>query len=113
MPYHHKAGQPDYGTGKKNLGIYLTGLIICSILTLAAFGTVMANALTKWQTFAIIYSAACIQFLVQIVCFLRLNTQTEQGRINVMSFIFTGVILGSIVVGSIWIMWNCNFNMMY
>lgn len=105
------ATQPDYGTGQKKLGVYLIGLAGCIILTLVAFGAVMFNVFTKWQVFAIIYAAACIQFLVQVVCFLRLNTETEQGRTNVMSIIFTFIILISIVAGSLWIMWNVNYNM--
>ena len=110
---HHEAAQPDYGTGKKKLGVYVIGLIICTFLTLIAFGAMMTNQLSKQAQFVIIYSAAIIQFLVQLICFLRLNTQTEQGKNNVLSFIFTGVILISIVIGSLWIMWNVNYNMMY
>jgi cytochrome o ubiquinol oxidase operon protein cyoD len=111
--HQHKASRPDYGTGKKKLGVYVVGVIICSVLTLIAFGIVMANTFPKWEVFTIVYSAACIQLLVQVICFLRLNIQTEQGKINVMSVLFTGVILGSIVIGSLWIMWNINYNMMY
>lgn len=109
---HHEA-QPDYGTGQKKLGIYLIGVIGCSILTLVSFWTVMVGKYSKWEMFTVIYLSACIQFFVQLVCFLRLNTQTEQGRTNVMSLIFTGVILTSIIIGSLWIMWNLNYNMMH
>ncbi len=108
----HEANQSDFGTGRKTLGIYITGVILCSILVLIAFGAVMTNALPKWETFTIIYCAAIIQLFVQVVCFLRLNIKTEQGKINVMSFIFTGVILFVIVLGSIWIMWNVSYNVM-
>lgn len=109
----YQANQPDYGTGQKKLGIYLIGFVICSILTLLSFWAVMSQEFVKWETFAIIYIAACIQLFVQLICFLRLNIQTEQARTNVMTIIFTGVILTSIVVGSLWIMWNLNFNMMH
>lgn len=105
--------QPDYGTGKKTLGVYLLGVISCVLLTLIAFGAVMANTLPKWQVLSIIFVAASIQLLVQVICFLRLNIQTEQAKINVMVILFTGVILLSILAGSLWIMWNCNYYMMY
>lgn len=111
--HHHEEKQPDYGTGKKKIGIYVIGLISCVILTLIAFGTIMSNAFTKGEAFIIIYAAACIQFLVQIICFLRLNTETEQGKNNVLSFLFTGVILVAIIIGSLWIMWNVNYYMMF
>lgn len=111
--HYHKDSQPDFGTGKKTLTIYIVGLIICSVLTLIAFGTVMANELPKRMILTIIYAAACIQFLVQLICFLRLHVQTEQGKNNVMSFLFTMIILVTIVIGSLWIMWNVNYNMMF
>jgi len=110
---HHDDEVIDYGTGQKKLSIYIIGIILCSILTIIAFWAVMSGHFSKLATFVIIYSAACIQFLVQLVCFLRLNTQTPQGRTNVMSLVFTGVILVSIIVGSLWIMWNLDYNMMH
>lgn len=108
---HHDVSQPDYGTGQKKLGMYLLGFISCSILTLIAFWAVMSERFSKMEVLTIIYTAACVQFLVQVICFLRLNTQTEQGRNNVMSLLFTGVILISILAGSLWIMWNLTFYM--
>lgn len=110
---HNDIAQPDYGTGQKKLSVYLAGVISCIILTLAAFGTVMAGTFSKTQSFLIIYLAACIQFIVQLVCFLRLNTQTEQGKMNVMAFVFTGIILLCVVFGSLWIMWNLKFYMLH
>ncbi|MBV9576847.1 MAG: cytochrome o ubiquinol oxidase subunit IV, partial [Gammaproteobacteria bacterium] len=104
--------QPDYGTGKKKLSVYLMGLIICAILTLIAFSAVMMTSFAKPILYLIIFSAAVIQFLVQVIFFLRLNLQTPQGQTNVMSLIFTGVILTSILAGSLWIMWNVNYYMM-
>ena len=109
---HHQADQPDFGTGHKKLGIYVTGIISCAFLTVIAFWAVMSGTFTHFQTFMIIYSAACVQFLVQLFCFLRLNTQTEQSRTNVMAIIFTGIILTSIIVGSLWIMSNLHYFMM-
>lgn len=111
MSHHHEVTQPDYGTGQKTLGIYLIGIISCAILTVIAFWAVMSGKFTQWGMFTIIYSAAIVQFLVQLICFLRLNTKTEQGKMNVMSFIFSMVILICIVIGSLWIMWNMNYYM--
>lgn len=110
--HHEDVSQPDFGTGQKKLSIYVIGFILCSALTLIAFGVVMANVFPKQEVYTIIFSAACIQLLVQVLCFLRLNTETQQGRNNVMSFIFTIVILISIIMGSLWIMWNMKYYMM-
>ena len=105
--------QPDFGTGQKKLGIYLVGLLICTALTLLAFWTVMSQRFSAKETFVIIYAAACIQFVAQLICFLRLNTHTEQSRTNVLSLVFTGVVLITIIVGTLWIMWNLNYYMMH
>ena len=105
--------QPDFGAGQKKLGIYLAGLIGCSLLTLLAFFVVISNQFSKPIIFIIIYSAACLQLIIQLICFLRLDTETEQGKTNVLSFVFTGVILMCIVIGSLWIMSNLNYNMLH
>jgi cytochrome o ubiquinol oxidase operon protein cyoD len=110
---HHGMSETDYGTGQKKLGIYLIGFISCTVLTLFSFWSVMSQRFSKLEVLVLILSSACIQFLVQVVFFLRLTTQTEQGRTNIMSFLFTGVILISIIVGSLWIMWNLNYYMMH
>lgn len=102
----------DFGTGDKKLGVYVKGLIACTVLTLLSFWAVMMGDLTRLQTFVIIYASAIVQFLVQLVCFLRLNTVTPQGKNNVVALLFTGVILIAIIAGSLWIMWNLNFFMM-
>ncbi len=109
--HHHDLSQPDYGTGQKKLGIYVFGFITCSILTLISFWAVMSETFAKNDILIIIFISAIIQFIVQVVCFLRLNTQTEQGRMNVMSLLFTGVILVAVIAGSLWIMWNLAYFM--
>jgi cytochrome o ubiquinol oxidase operon protein cyoD len=87
--------------------------VLCAALTLLAFWSVMSGNFSKGQCFAIIYSAAIVQFFVQLICFLRLNLQTEQARLNVISIVYTGVILTSIIIGSLWIMWNLGYNMLH
>ncbi|MDR6355358.1 cytochrome o ubiquinol oxidase subunit IV [Pseudomonas psychrotolerans] len=49
--------------------------------------------------------------LVHLYFFLHLNTSEEQ-RWNVISFGFTVVIVGIVVVGSLWIMYHMHHNMM-
>lgn len=102
---------PDYGTGQKKLSIYVVGVVLCVILTLISFWVVSVEQLSHAQILTVIYLSAIAQFFVQVVCFLRLNLHTEQARMNVLSLIFTGVILLCVVAGSLWIMWNLNYFM--
>ncbi|MGU4809126.1 hypothetical protein MAY79_30290, partial [Escherichia coli] len=39
------------------------------------------------------------------------NTKSDEGC-NMTAFVFTVLIIAILVVGSIWIMWNLNYNMM-
>ncbi len=46
-----------------------------------------------------------------LVYFLHMNSKSDEGW-NLTAFIFTVIIIAIVVVGSIWIMWNLNYNMM-
>lgn len=102
----------DYGIGKKKLGIYSLGIVLCIILTLIPFYVVMHSVFSVKNNFIVIYVAAILQLLVQVKCFVRLNTTTQQSKMNFMSFLFTLVILAVVIGGSLWIMWNLDYNMM-
>lgn len=104
---------PDFGTGEKKLKVYILGMMICVVLTLISFGVVTLDTLSTGQIFAIIFISAVLQFFVQVIFFLRLNTETSQGRLNVMVLLFTGIILLCIIAGSLWIMWNLHYYMMH
>jgi len=110
---HNEISESDYGAGEKKIGLYFIGFISCSVLTLFSFWSVMSQRFSKLEVLTLILCSALIQFLVQVIFFLRLTTQTQQGRTNIMTFLFTGVILTSIICGSLWIMWNLNYYMMH
>lgn len=97
--------------GQKTLKSYLTGFILCIALTLSAFACVQYHFFTPSQTYLALGALAVIQLLVQVICFLRLNT-SEEGRWNSISFIFTILIILVLVAGSLWIMYNLNYYMM-
>jgi cytochrome o ubiquinol oxidase operon protein cyoD len=108
---HHDI-ESDYGLGKKRLGIYSMGVLFCLILTIIPFYTVMHGSFELKQLFHLMYGCAIIQLLVQVKCFLNMNTKTPQAQYNTMSFIFTLLIILVLVGGSMWIMYHLNANMM-
>ncbi len=108
-----KAIEPEYGTGKKNIKSYVIGLLLCIILTLIPFHIVMQRTLAHSTILWVLLISALLQFWVQAKCFLRLNSKTVQGNYNVLSFVFAIVVVGVLVVGSMWIMYHLNFNMMH
>lgn len=104
--------EQSYGTGKKKISVYLTGIILCVVFTLIPFMVVIHDdKFSETLIYSVIFISAIIQFIAQVICFLRLNTKNEQGRMNVLSFALTIIILAVIVAGSLWIMWSLGYNM--
>ena len=58
-----------------------------------------------------ITALAVAQLFAQVIFFLRLNV-TKEGQWNSMPFVFTFLIVGVLVGGSLWIMYNLDVNMM-
>ncbi len=108
----NSATENDYGLGKKKLGVYSLGIALSLLFTIIAFGLVMYPMFSVKTTYCTIFICATLQFIVQVRCFLNMNTKTPQAQYNVMSFIFSIVILAVVVGGSMWIMYHLNINMM-
>lgn len=110
---HNDLDQLDVsGLGKKTLPIYLLGFVLSLVLTAMAFFVVAfrwGDPIHLYLTVAIL---ALIQLFVQVVCFLRLNASPE-ARWNLVSFVFTIVVVLVLVGGSMWIMYNLNYNMVH
>lgn len=89
---------------------YSIGFVLCVILTLIPFGAVMSEAFTQSTSILIIVITAILQIYVQLVFFLHMDNSSEQ-RWNLIAFIFSLVIIGIVVGGSIWIMTELNYYM--
>jgi cytochrome o ubiquinol oxidase operon protein cyoD len=90
---------------------YIIGFILSLILTLAAYFMVVEDVATGMTIILILGVLALVQMVVQLVFFLHLGEEVGP-RYKLASFLFMGGILLIIVVGSIWIMDNLNYNMM-
>ncbi|MGP1939544.1 MAG: cytochrome o ubiquinol oxidase subunit IV [Arsenophonus sp. ET-DL9-MAG3] len=90
---------------------YLIGFILSLILTVIPFLIVMNNTISYYATLWIIISAAIIQILVHLIYFLHMNASLN-GNWNLIAFLFTILIISIIVIGSLWIMYHININMM-
>ena len=108
---HSEVTEPEYGTGKKSLSVYFSGFFACLLLTFVPFLAVLEHRILKSELFFIIFITAIMQFFVQVICFLRLNAKTTQGKVNILSFFFTIIVLFILVGGSAWIMFHVNYNM--
>ncbi len=97
---------------QKTFGAYITGLILCVVLTLMAFGIVDKRPFDTGGLYIAVSVLAVIQFIVQCICFLRLNAGAE-GRWNLLPFLFSIFVIAVLVGGSLWIMYNLNYFMMH
>ena len=104
------AGTEAMGHG--SMKSYLTGFVLAALLTAVPFWLVMTGALGSVQaTVAAIFLMAGAQMIVHVVCFLHVNRAAEGGW-TLVALIFTSVLLLILIVGSLWIMYHLNSNMM-
>lgn len=104
----------DHGDthGHGSMKSYLVGFVLSVVLTAVPFWLVMANpGVGPGVVAALIIIFAVAQILVHTVCFLHVNTEAEGGW-TLLAYIFTGVIVLITILGSLWIMYHLNTNMM-
>src|SRR5690348_8993633 len=108
---HHEA-KIEQVSGQKTIQSYVIGFVLCVILTLMAFALVEMRLLTDANLYIALAMLAMAQLFVQSICFLRLNASSE-GRWNLLPYLFTILIIAIFVGGSLWIMYNLNYNMVH
>jgi len=104
---HHHDHDEAHGSRKG----YWIGFALSVVLTAIPFWLVMTMTLTKQATALIIMAFAAVQMLVHIVFFLHMNRRAEGGW-SIMALLFTVVIIGIALSGSLWVMYHMNSNMM-
>ncbi|HEX5933243.1 MAG TPA: cytochrome o ubiquinol oxidase subunit IV [Pseudorhizobium sp.] len=91
---------------------YMIGFWLSVVLTAIPFWLVMGEVVdSKMLTAFLVMGLAVVQIVVHMVCFLHMNPRSEGGW-TMMALIFTIVIVGIALVGSLWVMHHLNVNMM-
>ncbi len=90
---------------------YSVGFILSILLTVAAYFSVVNQLLPGRTLVALIVGLAVTQLLVQLLFFLHLGRESKP-RWNVMVLLFMLVVIGILVIGSLWIMYNLDYHMM-
>ncbi|CAG2131548.1 hypothetical protein LMG19282_00513 [Cupriavidus campinensis] len=94
------------------LGGYLTGFVLSVFLTAIPFWLVMGDVFDKTSTTAaVILLLGAVQIVVHMIFFLHMNARSEGGW-NMLSLIFTLVLVVITLAGSLWVMFHLNSNMM-
>lgn len=94
---------------------YSVGFLSSIVLTVLAYAIVVHDIFKDvWSpgVIAVVLSVlASIQLVIQLLFFLHLSEESKP-RWKLLSFIFAFIILGIIVFGSLWIMFDLNSRMM-
>ena len=91
---------------------YLTGFALSVVLTAIPFWLVMSGAIADKQAVALVVMAfAAVQIVVHMVFFLHMDTRAQGGWI-MLALIFTLIMVAIGLVGSLWVMYHLNVNMM-
>jgi cytochrome o ubiquinol oxidase operon protein cyoD len=90
---------------------YLIGFALSVVLTAIPFWLVMTMPLSPGATAAIIMGFAVAQIVVHMVFFLHMTPKAEGGW-SLISLVFTIIVLGIALAGSLWVMHHLNTNMM-
>lgn len=101
---HHEAAHGTFGS-------YAIGFVLSILFTLTPYYLVTHKVLTGSVMVITLIGFAILQLLVQLVFFLHLGRESKP-RWNIMLLLFAGLVVLIVVVGSLWIMNNLNYNMM-
>lgn len=94
------------------MGQLMLGFALAVVLTLVPFVLVMSEIeMDRTLLIGIIMGLGAVQIIVHLVYFLHVNAKAEQGW-TLAATAFSVVILGIVLVGSLWVMHNMNENMM-
>ncbi|WED42388.1 cytochrome o ubiquinol oxidase subunit IV [Legionella cardiaca] len=110
MSKHELVFDVDTGASYGTYQSYTIGFVSSLLLTLFSFYLVASSALPPKILYIAVGALAIMQLFVQLVFFLHLNT-TSKTNWNLLSFLFTLVVVLVLVIGTMWIMYNLYANM--
>ena len=104
---HEHSDHGAHGSRKS----YLIGFALSVLLTAIPFYLVMSGVVAnKEATSVLLVTMAAVQIVVHMICFLHMNGKSENGW-TMMSLIFTIIVVGIVLSGSLWVMYHLNVNM--
>lgn len=87
------------------------GFLLCFALTITAYCIITTDGMSTDAKVITIAILAFVQFVAQLFFFLHLGRE-KKPRWKLWMFVSMIMVVGILVVGSLWIMHNLNYNMM-
>ncbi|WP_443751131.1 cytochrome o ubiquinol oxidase subunit IV [Asticcacaulis solisilvae] len=101
---HHEGG---HGSVKS----YLIGFALSVVLTAVPFALTMLHVLPVATLIPVIIGIGLVQIVVHLVYFLHMNTSPSHIWNNA-AFVCALIIVFIVIVGTLWVMYHMNHNMM-
>lgn len=105
MSKHEITFDVDTGASYGTYQSYTVGFVSSILLTLLSFFLVAYSALPPKTLYVVVSVLAITQLFMQLVFFLHLNAHSKSAW-NLLSFLFTLVMVLILVFGTMWIMYN-------
>ncbi len=101
---------PTTGPAHGTLRSYSIGFCLSLLLTIIPYLVVVNHVQMGTALVVTILGVAVVQLVVQLLFFLHLGRE-EKPYWNLFVFLFAAMVIGILVIGSLWIMHNLNYNM--
>lgn len=102
---------PEKKVERGSVKSYSLGLLLCLLLTLAAYFLVVKHLLTGPTLIFAVIGLALLQAIVQLLLFLHVGDEPKPYW-NLMVFLFMLLVVVILVFGSLWIMYNLDYRTM-
>jgi len=106
-PLHQAAQQADHGSTVS----YFIGFILSLVFTIIPYHIVVNDVVSGWTLMAVLGVFAIAQLMIQLVFFLHIGSE-RRPHWNLLVFLFMVLVVAIVAVGSLWIMYNLDYNMM-
>ncbi|QJC52001.1 cytochrome o ubiquinol oxidase subunit IV [Paenibacillus albicereus] len=100
---NHGHGHHEEQHSHGSLKSYTIGFLLSIVLTIIPMVVVFNGLLERTATLVVILLTAVAQLLVQLIFFMHIR-EADQPRYNLMALILGGILVITIVAGSVWIM---------
>lgn len=109
---HHDHGHAATSGFHATRKDYAVGFGLAAVLTALPFWLVMTHPLgSAALTAGVVIAFAVAQVVVHMIYFLHMNSRSEGGW-TMLALLFTILMVGIVLSGSLWVMYHLNANMM-
>lgn len=92
------------------LSFYVFGFMLSILFTIIPYMLVVNERLSGWGLIFALFIFAFSQMAVQLYFFLHLGNEAKP-RWNLLMFLFMSLVVGIVVLGSLWIMNNLDYGL--